>query len=106
MAGANEAGATSLTGRESRCAWPVRPDRRPLPPPARYPPAGEETMSFSPQKTPPNGLVRSARRTSLRRLETLEDRCVPATFLVNTVADTMDASSAVTSLREAITDAN
>jgi CSLREA domain-containing protein len=36
----------------------------------------------------------------------LEDRTVPAVFEVNTLADTVDADPAVTSLREAITAAN
>ena len=40
------------------------------------------------------------------RVEQLEDRLVPATFTVNTLADTVDADPAVTSLREAITAAN
>ena len=40
------------------------------------------------------------------RLEQLEDRLVPSTFTVNTLADTVDSDPAVTSLREAITAAN
>jgi CSLREA domain-containing protein len=40
------------------------------------------------------------------RCEALENRCTPATFTVNTTADTVDANPAVTSLREAITAAN
>src|SRR5262245_39952190 len=36
------------------------------------------TMWFSPRKTRRNALVRSFRRTLPMRLETLEDRCVPA----------------------------
>src|SRR5262249_55409763 len=41
----------------------------------------------------------------LPQIERLEDRRVPA-FLVNTLADTVDADPAVTSLREAILGAN
>lgn len=40
------------------------------------------------------------------RAECVEDRCVPATFTVNTLADTVDADPGVTSLREAIVAAN
>jgi len=39
-------------------------------------------------------------------VEALEDRLVPATLTVNTLADTVDANPSVTSLREAITVAN
>src|SRR4051794_40946036 len=63
-------------------------------------------MSIFSRKAPRNARVRSVRRTSLLRLEALEDRCVPATFMVNTLTDTVDADPAVTSLREAITDAD
>src|SRR4051794_34538736 len=64
------------------------------------------TMKFFSRKTRRNALVRSFRRALPLRLETLEDRCVPATFTVTTLADTVDANPAVTSLREAITAAN
>jgi len=40
------------------------------------------------------------------RFDALEDRVVLATFTVNTLADTVDINPAVTSLRDAITDAN
>src|SRR5262245_21827789 len=46
------------------------------------------------------------RQRSVPRLELLEDRAVPAVFTVNTLADTIDGNAAVTSLREAILDAN
>ncbi len=39
-------------------------------------------------------------------LEAFEDRTLLSTFTVNTLADTVDADPAVTSLREAIADAN
>ena len=63
-------------------------------------------MPFFSRKTRRDARVRSVRRNSPLRLEMLEDRCVLATFLVNTLADTLDADPAVTSLRKAITDAN
>ena len=63
-------------------------------------------MSISSRKSRRDARVRSARRNSSPRLEGLEDRCLLATFLVNTLADTLDADQAVTSLREAITAAN
>src|SRR5207253_8691758 len=44
--------------------------------------------------------------TTRLRLEQLEDRLVPSTFTVNTLADTADAGPTVTSLRGAITAAN
>src|SRR5947209_11814469 len=40
------------------------------------------------------------------RLEILEDRLAPATIVVNTAADTVDADPNVTSLREAINQSN
>ncbi len=40
------------------------------------------------------------------RLEPLEDRTVPATFVVNTLGDTVDSDPNITSLREALTAAN
>src|SRR5260221_6240369 len=50
------------------------------------------------------------RKHKLRRralfLEPLEERRVLATFTVNTLADTVDADPAITSLREAIISAN
>ncbi len=50
--------------------------------------------------------VSPKRRKAKPRMERLEDRVVPATFTVNTLADTVDVNSAVTSLRDAITAAN
>src|SRR5262245_21906858 len=50
--------------------------------------------------------ARSSRKTAPTRfrpwLEPLEDRLVPAAFVVNTLADAVDADPATTSLREAI----
>lgn len=40
------------------------------------------------------------------QLEAMEDRAVPATFVVTTMADTVDAGDGVVSLREAILDSN
>jgi CSLREA domain-containing protein len=60
-------------------------------------------------------VMRTRKRTWRPRLEVLEDRTVPSTFVVNTTADTMDAnpgdglaqdSSGNTSLRAAIMEAN
>ena len=56
--------------------------------------------------------LRSPRRSPARRrstrlfLEALEERAVPATFTVNTLADTIDNNPNVTSLREAVRAAN
>ncbi len=49
---------------------------------------------------------RPQRRRFRPALECLETRTAPAIFTVNTLADTVDADSGVTSLREAITAAN
>src|SRR3954454_9091896 len=59
------------------------------------------TRSFrSPRRSP-------ARRRSTRLfLEALEERAVPATFTVNTLADTIDNNPNITSLREAVRAAN
>src|SRR5262245_55298488 len=54
--------------------------------------------------------ARSSRKTAPTRfrpwLEPLEDRLVPAAFVVNSLADMVDADPATTSLREAILAAN
>jgi CSLREA domain-containing protein len=63
-------------------------------------------MTFFSRKTRRDTRVRSIRRTSRLRFEQLEGRLVLSTFTVNTLADTVDADPAVTSLRDAITNAN
>jgi CSLREA domain-containing protein len=63
-------------------------------------------MMFFSRQTCRDAGARSIRRTSRPRLEQLESRFVLSTFTVNTLADTVDADPAVTSLRDAITDAN
>src|SRR5262245_35874016 len=54
----------------------------------------------------PGRPFRKTPRSCRLAVEALEDRLAPAVITVNTLADTVDPSAAVTSLRKAITTAN
>src|SRR4051812_17991787 len=64
------------------------------------------TMTFFARQARRHTRVRSIRRRCHLGLEHLESRLVLSTLTVNTLTDTVDSNPALTSLREAITDAN